>query len=273
MTDKKMNVNPFEIIQTVNEPLIVLDEFLSIIFGNRAFDKTFQTNRSLIEGNSIFKICEGAFDTREVHESLEAILTCDVQGEGFQLEKEFPLIGYRIFIINPRPMRRYTEATEKQILIRFEDVTEQKKAEKTLKLKTKEILELSTPVTKIWDEILVLPLIGTLDSHRANQMMEQLLEVIRDTGARYIIMDGTGMGAIDTAVAAHMLKATSAVKLLGAQVIMTGIRPDVAMTMVHLGIELGDIMTRATLQEGVQYAMNARGYVIVPRQALELKGN
>ncbi|MCP1661453.1 MAG: STAS domain-containing protein [Methanocalculus sp. MSAO_Arc1] len=129
--------------------------------------------------------------------------------------------------------------------------------------KTREILKLSTPITKIWDEILILPLIGTLDSERTLYMMEELLNTIRDTGSRYIIMDATGVGTIDSAVAANILKTSRAVKMLGSQMIFTGIKPEVAMTMVHLGIDLGEIITRATLQEGVEYALSEKGLEIV----------
>lgn len=136
-------------------------------------------------------------------------------------------------------------------------------AEQALLEKTREITKLSTPITKIWDEILILPLIGTLDSERTLFMMEELLNKIRDTGSRYIIMDATGVGTIDSAVAANILKTSRAVKMLGSRMIFTGIKPEVAMTMVHLGIDLGEIITRATLQEGVEYALNEKGLEIV----------
>lgn len=136
-------------------------------------------------------------------------------------------------------------------------------AEKALIEKAREIMKLSTPITKIWDEILILPLIGTLDSERTLYMMEELLNTIRDTGSRYIIMDATGVGTIDSAVAANVLKTSRAVRMLGSQMIFTGIKPEVAMTMVHLGIDLGEIITRATLQEGVEYALSEKGLEIV----------
>ncbi|MCQ1538788.1 STAS domain-containing protein [Methanocalculus taiwanensis] len=136
-------------------------------------------------------------------------------------------------------------------------------SEQALLEKTREITKLSTPITKIWDEILILPLIGTLDSERTLFMMEELLNKIRDTGSRYIIMDATGVGTIDSAVAANILKTSRAVKMLGSRMIFTGIKPEVAMTMVHLGIDLGEIITRATLQEGVEFALNEKGLEIV----------
>lgn len=148
---------------------------------------------------------------------------------------------------------------------RISKIIERIWSEEALLEKTKEIIKLSTPVTQIWKDILILPLIGTLDSERTLQMMEELLIKIRDTGARFIIMDATGVGTIDSAVAANILKASQAVKMLGSHMIFTGIKPEVAMTMVHLGIDLGDITTRATLQEGVEYALNEKGLAIVKK--------
>ena len=141
-------------------------------------------------------------------------------------------------------------------------------SEEMLIQKTKEILSLSAPVTQVWENLLILPLIGTLDSERTLQIMEELLIQIQKSGSRYIIMDATGVGTIDSAVAANILKTSSAVKMLGSQMIFTGIKPEIAMTMVHLGIDLQDIITRATLQEGIEYALNAMGLAIVPRQSL-----
>lgn len=152
---------------------------------------------------------------------------------------------------------------------RLSKVIERVWSEEILIQKTKEIISLSTPVTQVWENLLILPLIGTLDSERTLQIMEQLLVQIRKTGSRYIIMDATGVGTIDSAVAANILKTSSAVKMLGSRMIFTGIKPEIAMTMVHLGIDLKDIITRATLQEGIEYALNAMGLAIVPKESLQ----
>ena len=151
---------------------------------------------------------------------------------------------------------------------RLSKIVERMWTENILRQKIQEIVSLSTPITQIRNDLLILPLIGTLDSERTIQIMEHLLIKIRATGAKYIIMDATGVGTIDSAVAANILKTSRAVKMLGSQMIFTGIKPEIAMTMVHLGIDLEDIITRATLQEGIEYALNATGLVIVPRTAL-----
>ncbi len=263
MSNRTTNVDPFEIIQTVDEPLFVLNESFAIVFGNRAFDNTFGVSRAEIEGNSIFSIGGGMLDIPIVREKFEGVFRERKSLESFDLEHVFPKAGRRTFTIHVSLMRRYGSASSEQIVARFIDITEKLAAERAIREKTQEILELSTPISKIWDEILILPLIGTLDTIRANKMIEQLLEAIRRESARYIIMDGTAVQTIDDTGATNIIKATAAIKLLGAQVIMTGIKPEVAMTMVQLGIELRDIQTRATLQEGVQYALESRGYLIM----------
>ena len=268
MSNRTSNVDPFEIIQTVDEPLFVLNESFAIVFGNRAFDSTFGVNRAEIEGNSIYSIGGGMFDIPLIREKLDLVFREKRTLESFDLEHTFPKAGKRTFTIIASLMRRYGNATSEQMVVRFIDITEKLIAERSIRQKTQEILELSTPISKIWDEILILPLIGTLDTIRANKMIEQLLEAIRRESARYIIMDGTAVQSIDETGATNIIKATVAIKLLGAQVIMTGIKPEVAMTMVQLGIELRDIQTRATLQEGVQFALESRGYLIIHKGAI-----
>jgi rsbT co-antagonist protein RsbR len=166
------------------------------------------------------------------------------------------------------PFLKEEEKLLKTISERISKIIERIWSEEALVEKTKEIIKLSTPVTQIWNDILILPLIGTLDSERTLQMMEELLIKIRETGARFIIMDATGVGTIDSAVAANILKTSQAVKMLGSHMIFTGIKPEVAMTMVHLGIDLGDIITRATLQEGVEYALDEKGLAIVKKSMI-----
>ena len=127
------------------------------------------------------------------------------------------------------------------------------------------VRRLSTPVIQVWDEVLVLPLIGVIDSSRAQQMTERLLERIVDLQARVVIMDITGVPTVDTAVADHLIKTTRAAGLVGAKAILVGISPQVAQTLVRLGVSLGDIETYADLHSGLANALRSLGYV-VPRQ-------
>ncbi|MBI3805679.1 MAG: STAS domain-containing protein [Nitrospirae bacterium] len=115
--------------------------------------------------------------------------------------------------------------------------------------------ELSTPVVKIWEGILALPLIGTLDSRRTMTVMEKLLQKIVDTAATVAILDITGVPTVDTLVANHIMKTVAATRLLGAEVIITGVSPAIAQTIVHLGVDLSGILTRATMAEGLKLAL------------------
>jgi rsbT co-antagonist protein RsbR len=125
-----------------------------------------------------------------------------------------------------------------------------------------ELLELSTPVVKLWDGILALPLIGTLDSARTQVVMENILQKIVDTGAAIAIIDITGVPTVDTLVAQHLMKTIAAARLMGADCIISGIRPQIAQTIVHLGIDLQGITTKATLAGALQLAMKKAGFVI-----------
>lgn len=117
-----------------------------------------------------------------------------------------------------------------------------------------EILELSTPVVQVWDGILALPLIGTLDSARTQVVMENLLQTIVDTGSSVAIIDITGVPTVDTLVAQHLIKTVTAARLMGATCIISGIRPQIAQTMVHLGIDFEDILTTASLADALAHA-------------------
>ncbi|RYU93397.1 STAS domain-containing protein [Emticicia agri] len=119
---------------------------------------------------------------------------------------------------------------------------------------TDEITEISTPVIKVWDGILALPIIGTLDSSRTQIVMENLLQEIVETGSSIAILDISGVPAIDTLVAQHLIKTVSATRLMGAECIISGIRPEIAQTVVHLGIDLSEIITKASLASALKTA-------------------
>jgi rsbT co-antagonist protein RsbR len=123
----------------------------------------------------------------------------------------------------------------------------------------KELLELSTPVVALWDGVLALPLIGSLDSERTQVVMESLLERIVDTGASIAIIDITGVPTVDTLVAQHLLKTVSAARLMGAECFISGIRPQIAQTIVNLGVDLGSVVTKATLKSAFLVALDRVG--------------
>jgi rsbT co-antagonist protein RsbR len=125
-----------------------------------------------------------------------------------------------------------------------------------------EMLELSTPVVKLWEGIVAIPLIGTLDSNRTQVVMESLLSTIVETNSRVAIIDITGVPAVDTLVAQHLLKTITAAKLMGAECILSGIRPQIAQTIVHLGINLQDVITKASMADALAIALQKTGRVI-----------
>lgn len=129
-----------------------------------------------------------------------------------------------------------------------------------------EMLELSTPVVKLRDGILALPLIGTLDSERTQVVMENLLQEIVTTGAGIAIIDITGVPTVDTLVAQHLLKTVAAARLMGAECIISGIRPQIASTIVHLGVDLGDVVTKATLADAFSVALRRTSRTVVTVQ-------
>jgi rsbT co-antagonist protein RsbR len=126
-----------------------------------------------------------------------------------------------------------------------------------------ELLELSTPVVELWDDILALPLVGTLDSARTQVVMESLLRKIVETGAAIAIIDITGVPTVDTLVAQHLLKTVAATRLMGADCIISGIRPQIAQTIVHLGVDLGAVITKATLADAFRIALDKTGAKVV----------
>lgn len=134
--------------------------------------------------------------------------------------------------------------------------------QKTILKQQEDLMELSSPVSKVWENILILPVIGTLDSQRTQIMMENLLQKIVSTGCTTAILDITGVPTVDTQVANHLLKTVTAARLLGAECVVSGISPAIAQTIVHLGINLTNILTKATLQDAMIYALRKNEQLI-----------
>jgi rsbT co-antagonist protein RsbR len=126
-----------------------------------------------------------------------------------------------------------------------------------------QLLEVATPVIKLWDGVVGVPLIGTLDSARSQVVMETLLEAIVDQHARFAILDITGVPTVDSLVAQHLMKTVAAARLMGAECVVSGIRPAIAQTIVHLGLDLGTVITRASLADALAYALHELGVGIV----------
>ncbi len=142
------------------------------------------------------------------------------------------------------------------------DISERKHAEEVIARQQQEILEISTPVVQLWPGVLALPLIGTLDSARTQTVMERLLNRIVETGSTIAIIDITGVPTVDTMVAQHLLKTIAAARLMGTECMVSGIRPAIAQTIIHLGVNLSDIVTKATLADAFAVALKRLGLVV-----------
>ena len=138
----------------------------------------------------------------------------------------------------------------------------QKAREEVIARQQQEMMELSTPVVKLWDGILALPMIGTLDSARTQVVMETLLQRIVDTGSAFAIIDITGVPTVDTLTAQHLMKTITAARLMGAECIISGIRPQIAQTIVHLGVDLGVVITKATMADAFALALRRVGLTL-----------
>jgi rsbT co-antagonist protein RsbR len=156
----------------------------------------------------------------------------------------------------------WTASTLTDKMAQFTATTYQRSREEVIQRQQEELLELSTPVVKLWEGVLAVPMIGTLDSSRTQLVMESLLTRIVETGSELAIIDITGVPTVDTLVAQHLLKTVTAIRLMGADCIISGIRPQIAQTIVHLGIDLQGITTKATLADALQLAMKKAGFVI-----------
>jgi rsbT co-antagonist protein RsbR len=143
--------------------------------------------------------------------------------------------------------------------------------EEVIAEQAEQLLELSTPVVKLWEGVVAVPLVGTLDSARTQIVMEKLLQTLVDTGSEHAIIDITGVPAVDTEVAQHLLKTVVAARLMGAECTISGIRPQIAQTIVTLGIEFGDIPTKASLADALLHALRGSGVEVVRRRTGSLR--
>lgn len=183
------------------------------------------------------------------------------------------VIFFVLSLKKPLTLVLHKEAIDINLILDFTEIIDRlgiftsecylKAKEDIIRRQQEEMMELSTPIIKLWDGILALPLIGTLDSARTQVVMEGLLNKIVETSSSIAIIDITGVPTVDTLVAQHLMKTVTAAKLMGATCIISGIRPQIAQTMIHLGVTFTDVVTKATLAEAISYAFKLFGYTVV----------
>ena len=227
----------------------ILDAFLNTLRGD-ARDGSAESDqdpvREILESITVSRAKKG-YSPRETgvfllsfKESLLKAVSEEIKGDPAALYDESLKISNRIDDLTIASFETFIKGREEVIL-----------------RQTDEIAEISTPVIRVWDGILALPIIGTLDSARTQVVMESLLSQIVETGSGITILDISGVPAVDSLVAQHLIKTVSATRLMGAECIISGIRPEIAQTIVHLGIDLSGIITKASLASALKYAFGA----------------
>jgi rsbT co-antagonist protein RsbR len=244
------------ILESMNDALIVVDRDRTITTVNRAATRLLASPKKDLIGQP----CRALFEREELAEALANAITC---GERvITWETTCRTSDGRIVPVALSASALHDSNSGIQGIVCFlQDITERKQAEEalrqsimqgeTIRVQAEMLAELSTPLIPISDALMVMPLVGAVDSRRAQQVLETLLQGIATTGANIVLLDITGVPIVDTQVANTLIYAAQAVKLLGAQVILTGIRPEVAQTMIGLGIDLRSITTHGTLQSGI----------------------
>lgn len=243
------------IVESAPNAIVMANHEGVIVLVNSQTERLFGYGRDELTGQSVeLLVPEGV---RGKHPSYRAGFFADPQARPMGAGRELHGLhkdGHEIPIeigLNPLSTEEGTF-----VIASIIDITERKQAEETIARQAQEILEVSTPVVQVWEGVVAAPLIGTLDSQRTEQFMERLLQSIVETNSPVALVDITGVPTIDTQTAQHLIETISAVRMLGAQVVLTGVRPALAQTLVHLGIDLSHVITRSSMSAGLRVALD-----------------
>lgn len=259
--DNQLALNILEQIPT---PIMAVNKDLKLIFLNNAGLKFIGSTWEKIQGLP----CHEVFNSQHCQTSDCRMKQVIDGGESCTVRNEVTVDGRSVPI-------EYTAAALKDDhgvvvggLEYILDITDRVRQEKRLREQSQTIMEISTPAIKLWDRIIILPVVGVIDSVRAQQMMSTMLKKITETSAKVIILDIQGVAAVDTAVANHLIKIAKATKLMGCNCIISGISPAVAESLVQLGIDLGDVATNSTLQDSLSDAFSIMNLGVVGKNQL-----
>lgn len=259
-TDRKKADYARSLIEASLDPLVTIAPDGKITDVNAATEAATGRSRQALIGTDF---CEYFTDPEKARNGYQQVFR-EGQVRDYPLELRRRDGGVTPVLYNASVYRDETGAVV-GVFAAARDITERKRAEERIRQQGREILELSTPVMQVWQGVVAVPLIGTLDSQRTQQFMERLLERIVETNSPVALVDIMGVPTIDTQTAQHLIETITAVRLLGAQVVLTGVRPAIAQTLVHLGIDLSGITTRSSLAAGLSVALDLLNLQVVKK--------
>lgn len=255
---EKVNDLHAKILDQLPTPVMAVDNDLELVYINNAGSKLLGKDKADIIGSK----CYDQFNSEHCNSENCRMRNVMKGGEQVTVRNIASVNGQSIPIEYTADALRDENGEIIGGLEFIIDITEKVRQEEKMRDQSRTIMEISTPVIKLWDRILILPIVGVVDSYRAQQMMDTMLNKLKDTGSKIIILDIQGVAAVDTAVANHLIKIAKATRLMGCRCIISGISPSVAQTLVQLGIDLGTIMTNSNLQEALADAFRLLDIIV-----------